>query len=144
MLSHAYNNIIYSGVGAPGHGREVVYGLNSTDKWFLSVLITTTELPSEKVYDTQMKIHTSTANTYISLARGFQKHLSDPTCKNVFVDQGKYVKLTSQKNWTESEYHVQDRKCVPHISVKISCTTTQFLALICLASNETQCSERFN
>ena len=32
MLAHSYNIIIYCGVGAPGHGREVFYGLNTTNK----------------------------------------------------------------------------------------------------------------
>ena len=31
MLAHAYNIMIYCGVGAPGHGREVVDGLDATN-----------------------------------------------------------------------------------------------------------------
>ena len=31
-----------------------------------------------------------------------------------------------EKNWTEHEYFIQERKDVPHTSVKISCATTQF------------------
>ena len=34
MLAHAYKIIIYRGFGAPGHFREVVYGLNDTKKFF--------------------------------------------------------------------------------------------------------------
>ena len=30
MLAYAYNIMIYRGVGAPGHGREVVNALNDT------------------------------------------------------------------------------------------------------------------
>ena len=41
MLVHAYNITIDHDVGAPGHGREVVNVLNATEKWFLSVIITT-------------------------------------------------------------------------------------------------------
>ena len=34
MLTHPYNIITESGVGALGHSREVVDGLNSTGKYF--------------------------------------------------------------------------------------------------------------
>ena len=70
MLAHAYNIIIDCGVGAPGHGREVVDGLNATDKGFISVLMKTLQLIGASDYDSQMVVHTSTVNTYISLAKG--------------------------------------------------------------------------
>ena len=45
------------------------------------------------------------------------------------MDQGKYIKIASKWKFTDCEYHVQDRKYVPHTSVNISCATTQFHAL---------------
>ena len=62
-------------------------------------------------YDSQ----TSTANTDISLEREFQKHISDPTQAHGLLDHGKDRKRASKKKWTEREYHLQDRKYVPHI-----------------------------
>ena len=44
MLSHAYNIIIDHGVGYTGIGREVVAGLNDTNKCFLSMLLMTVQL----------------------------------------------------------------------------------------------------
>ena len=44
MLSHTYNIIIDCGVGETGHGKYVVYGLNATDKIFLSVLTETVQI----------------------------------------------------------------------------------------------------
>ena len=35
ILSHTYNIIIYHDVGEPGHVKEIVDGLNATDKWLL-------------------------------------------------------------------------------------------------------------
>ena len=40
ILEHAYNIIIDCGIIAPGYGREVVDGLNDTDKLLLSMLMT--------------------------------------------------------------------------------------------------------
>ena len=35
ILSHVYKIVLASSVGAPGHDRGFVYGLNTTDKMFL-------------------------------------------------------------------------------------------------------------
>ena len=39
MLPHAYNIAIDRGVGAPVHGKYVVYDLNASEKRFISMLI---------------------------------------------------------------------------------------------------------
>ena len=91
--------------------------------------MTTVQMPGEEAYDSQMAMHTSTENTYISLAREFQKRLSDPTRSHGLLRCGKDRKRSIKRNWTEHEYHFQDRKCVSHISVQMSCATTQLPAL---------------
>ena len=58
-------------------------------------------------------------DTDISLAREFQKHLSEPTHAHVLIDHGKDSKRSSKLKWTEREYHVQDRTYVQHQLVKI-------------------------
>ena len=45
------------------------------------------------------------------------------------LDHNKDRKYASKREWTDREYHVQERKDIPHISVKISYATTQFPAL---------------
>ena len=72
MLEHAYNIIIDCVVVAPGHVREIVDGLNATDKRFLSMLMTNVQLPGASAYYSQMTIHTSTSNTDITLASKFE------------------------------------------------------------------------
>ena len=39
MLSYAYIIVNYCGVGAPVHGKYVVYCLNDNDNFFLTMLI---------------------------------------------------------------------------------------------------------
>ena len=58
MFLHASNIMIGSGVVEPGNGREVLDGLNATDKSFLSILITTVKMPDAASYDSYMEIHT--------------------------------------------------------------------------------------
>ena len=87
-------------VEKPGHVRKVSDGLNATDKLFHSMLRTPVQLPGVEVYDTHIEIHTSSVNTYISIARELQKNLLDPSRKNSVMDQGKYIKWASQQKWT--------------------------------------------
>ena len=44
MLSHAYNIAIDCGVGAPINFKDVVDGLNVTEKMVLTILMTTVQL----------------------------------------------------------------------------------------------------
>ena len=71
MLSQAFYVIIDRGIIEPGHGREVVYGLNYIDKRFLLQLISIVQLPGPKSYDTQMVMHTGTRTYDVSLASEF-------------------------------------------------------------------------
>ena len=58
MLEHAHNIIIYRGVGATGNGREVVDGLNTTEKWLILMLKTTVQLPGAANHGPQMETNT--------------------------------------------------------------------------------------
>ena len=59
MWSHAHDILIYSGVGSYGYGKYVLDGLNATYKRYLSMLITTVQLPNATKNNSQMVIHTS-------------------------------------------------------------------------------------
>ena len=51
----------------------------------------------------------STEDTNISLAREFQKHLSDPTRAHGLLDHVKDIKCDSKWKWTGSEYHYKKK-----------------------------------
>ena len=58
MLSHAYNILIDRGVEASGHGNYVVDGLKATERRFLSMLMTTVQLPGATTNDSHMVMQT--------------------------------------------------------------------------------------
>ena len=88
------------------------------------MLMKIVQLPGAEAYELQMVIHTSTANTDISLARDFQKSISYSTRAHILLDNGKERKCDSKYKWNGHEYHVQESRYVPHIPVKTSCATT--------------------
>ena len=90
------------------------------------VLMTTLQLPDAADYKSQMAMHTSTANTGISFAREFQKHLSDPTWAHGLLNHGNYRKHASKQKLNNCAYNVQEIQDTPQISVKMTCETTKF------------------
>ena len=73
MLCHEYNIVIDRGVGAPRHGKYVVDGLTDNEKMFLTMLITTVQLPGAATNTSHMVTNTAPSNTDISLEREPQK-----------------------------------------------------------------------
>ena len=71
------------------------------------MLITTVKLTGAGAYDSQMEMHTSTANIDISLARYFQKYISDSTRSHGLLDHGKDTKCASKLKWNDSDYHAK-------------------------------------
>ena len=71
ILYNAYNNVIYRGFGTPEHGKYIVYGLNANEKIFLTILMITVQLPDASTNESQIVMHTSMSNTYISQERVF-------------------------------------------------------------------------
>ena len=60
VMSQTYSIIIDRGISAPGHGKELVYGLNAVDKCYIYQLMSKVQLPGSVRFDSQIKIHTGT------------------------------------------------------------------------------------
>ena len=73
------------------------------------MFMTTLQLPVSATDNSQMFMHTAMINTYTIWVGEFQM-FSDQTLEHGFIDHGEDMKKSSKHNWTEHEYHVQDRK----------------------------------
>ena len=76
ILSQAISVIIDGGISAPGHGREVLNGLNAIDKRLFLQLMSKVKLTGAKCYDTQMVMHieTRTFDVILSSTTNARKH----------------------------------------------------------------------
>ena len=88
-MSQCYYIIIDQGISAPGHGKEVVDGLNDVDNCYIYQLMSTVQLTGSNMFDSQMKMHNDNQKDDVSLAKEFQHHLKKEHCKNGVFDQGK-------------------------------------------------------
>ena len=75
-MYQCYSIIIDSGISAPGNGKEVVYGLNAVDNWYIYQFMSNVQLPGSKIFDSQMQMNTGTSKYDVSLAKEFQQHLT--------------------------------------------------------------------
>ena len=77
----------------PGHGKEVVDGLNAVDKRCIYINFSNVQLPGSNIFYSQMQIHTGTKKDDVSLANKSQEHLTKKKHrKNGVIDQGRYKK----------------------------------------------------
>ena len=82
VLSQSNSIIIDRGISELVHGKEVFVGLNSIDKRYMHELMSNVKLPGSRTFDSQILMHSCTPNNDVSLAEGFQKHLSKENCKH--------------------------------------------------------------
>ena len=121
VISQTYSLIIDHGISAPGHGKEVVDGLNAVDKRYIYQLMSKVQLPGSIRFDSHIKIHTGTENKDVSLAREFKDHMEGEHRKNGVINQEKSRKIFMNRKWTEIKYHVQDNAGVELKDLKMYC-----------------------
>ena len=68
-MSQYYSVIFYLGIIEPGHGKEVIDGINSIEKIYIYQLIFNLQLPGSKTFDSQIIMHYCTENNDVSLAK---------------------------------------------------------------------------
>ena len=67
----------------------MVDGINAIEKRYMYQLMSTVQLPVSRKFDSQILMHSFTPKNYVSLAKEFQKHLSNDDHKHGVTDQGK-------------------------------------------------------
>ena len=60
VMSQCYSIIIDRGISSPGHGKEVVDGINAVDKRYIYQLMPKVQLTGSIRFDSQIKMHTGT------------------------------------------------------------------------------------
>ena len=66
VMSQTYSIIFDRVISAPGHGKEVVDGLNAVDKRYIYQLMYKVKLPESIRFDSKIKMHTGTENKDVS------------------------------------------------------------------------------
>ena len=99
MLSHLYNTVNNCGIVSPGHGKYILDSLNANNQRFITILMTIVKLHCADTNNSQMIMNTSMIITDISIARVFQKYITDSTRSHGLIDHGKYRTRASKRKW---------------------------------------------
>ena len=67
VLSQRHSIIFDRGISAPGHGKEVVDGINAIDKRYIYQLMSNVQLPGSKIFDSQILMHSCKSKKDVSL-----------------------------------------------------------------------------
>ena len=68
-MSQCYSIKIDWSIGAPGHGKEVVDGINDVDKRYIYKFMSTVKLTGSNIFDSQIQMHTGNQKYDVSLAK---------------------------------------------------------------------------
>ena len=88
--------IIYQGISAHGHGKEVVDGINEIDKRYIYQLISNVQLPGSKFFDSQILMHSCTQKRMSVWLNNPKNICLRSICKHGVIGQGKYSKKDSK------------------------------------------------
>ena len=75
VMSQCYSIVIDRGISAPGHGKEVVDGLNAVDKHYISIYVDCSTSWIKNIWFKD--------SNDVSLAKEFQEHQKKITAKMV-------------------------------------------------------------
>ena len=125
-LAHALNIAIDRAIGAPGHGKDVVDGLNAVDKNYLKTLMSQIQVPGADNLHNAFAAHVCTDQGMQSLAAECKRLLSLPERVNGVVGDAKSRKREQKQKWVQQEYHIQDKLDVQHTGVNMGLKQDMF------------------
>eukprot|EP00966_Prymnesium_polylepis_P105434 2441600-Prymnesium_polylepis.1 len=113
ILASAFGITIDRAIGAPGHGKDIVDGLNATDKVFLRKKMCMIGTPEAKEGAARIAAHSMVSgrdgDAKLSLATESARLCGDPArFSGVKSEGGKRQKREAAAKTQERHYHVQD------------------------------------
>ena len=120
VLVAEYDIEINRAIGAPSHGKDVVDGLNATDKRFLKWLFHMIAKAKENEDQSQRKIaaHSMTDDGKFSLAKHAAEKLGHELRVAGVKSDAKYAKREGAAKVRKCTYHVQEEKNVMHHGIQ--------------------------
>jgi hypothetical protein len=130
LLSCVHNVTIDRAVGAPGHGKDIVDGLNAADKRYLIMKMRMIGLPEAGAEGSEENNGASSRMSAESMVEGTSKSLavecarlcSDKARSNGVKSEGKYRKRESEAKMKQRHYHVQDSGDVSFSAISMKLT----------------------
>jgi hypothetical protein len=112
LLAVLNNVTIDRAIGAPGHGKDVVDGLNATDKRYLKQKMSMISTPEENDSNNRMSACSMVEEEGKSLAEEWARLCLGTSCVAGVKSNAKYAKREASAALKMRNYHVQKREDV--------------------------------
>ena len=121
MLSVKHNITIDRAVAAPGHGKDLIDGLNAVDKMYLKELMMRTSVAGEAEEDRKIKSHSVEEGAAISIAEEAARLCQIDACTEGAKSHRKYQKREEASTVKKRHYHVRlpDAKLYNGLQMKL-------------------------
>jgi hypothetical protein len=119
-LAVKYVTTIDRAIGAPGHGKDIVDGINATDKTYLASMMCLTGTPEANDSQKRMSAESMTETASKSLAFEAQRLLSLDSRINGVKGDKKHGKREANATLKQRHYHVQNPEDVEFENLKFN------------------------
>ena len=122
MLSAKHKLIIDRAAGAPGHGKDVVDGLNVTGKNYLHAKMCMIGTPEANSSEHVMNAHSTVNGTAFGLAQKYHRLCSHPSRTGGYKGGVKNKKREQTAKMKARVYYLQNKEDVEYIDISMNAT----------------------
>jgi hypothetical protein len=130
LITVTYRIAYDRAIGAPGHGKDKVNGLNAVDKRYITEKMSLVVTPEANESSKRVAPEAMVEGVSKSIAAEAARLCSDITRIEGVKSKGKYQKRETNAAMKKRYYHVHEQDCTEHINVSMKC-------LLFIKGNET-------
>jgi hypothetical protein len=123
VLAVAYQITIDRAIGAPGHGKDEVDGLNATDKRFLKVKMAQIQAPEDDQRESRMSAAAMVEGSLSSIAEESARLCSVQSRSEGVKSENKYKKREAASVMKRRRYHVLKEEDIEFADLEMSFVT---------------------
>ena len=121
LIAATYKVVYDRAIGAPGHGKDEVDGLNAVDKRFIAEKMRLVTTPEANENSKRIAPEAMVEDRSKSIAEEAARLCSDGTRIEGVKSEGKYSKRETNAAMKKRHYHVHDENSTEHVNINMKC-----------------------
>jgi hypothetical protein len=121
LIAVTYHVVYDRAIGAPGHGKDEVDGLNAVDKRFIAEKMSLVMTPEANESCKRIASEAMVEGVSKSIAEEAARLCSDMTRMEGVKSEGKYQKREASAAMKKRHYHVHDENSTEHVNLNMKC-----------------------
>jgi hypothetical protein len=121
LIAVTYRIVYDRAIGAPGHGKDEVDGLNAVDKRYISEKMSLVMTPEADENSSRLAPEAMVEGVSKSIAEEAARLCSNMARTEGVKSEGKYLKRETNASMKKRHYHVHDQDSTEHINLSMKC-----------------------